>query len=250
MKNFLLPASAVLLTVPALAADLPRRAAAPAPAPVFAAMNWTGFYVGAQVGYAWQETGIAQILPSNARVVSRNSTAEAEGLVGGLHAGYNLQYGAFVVGVEADAELSDLRGVSPFFLPLTGVFHENRVRASLRARLGVAFDRALLYVTGGLAAGQMEYSYGRIIAPPSRVSGKSWEFGWTLGAGVEYALSPNWSMRAEYRYTDFGEHLLPLPVAIAAPAGNRIAYAPTDHSARLGLTYRFGGAATPVVARY
>lgn len=222
-KNLIVSAAAsALLSSAALAADLPARVPAIAPAPVFTAVNWSGLYVGAQVGYGW------------GRQVWRDAplSFNGDGVVGGLHAGYNIQSGALVFGVEADFELSGGRVEDV----TTGFEAREQYRGSLRLRTGYAFDRALLYVTGGVAGRHSELSV-------QGVSASKTSYGWTLGAGLEYAINQNWSARAEYRYSDFGNTTYTI-------ATNPIRTSSTDHVVRLGLTYRFGGAVGPVVAKY
>jgi len=243
MKKLLLSTAAIMLAAPALAADLPRRSPAVAPAPVFTqAFSWQGFYVGAQVGYAW---GTADTVGSFGGVIppGGNVGVETQGFIGGVHAGYNLQSGSFVYGIEADVEFADVKE-SGTILGATFI-GKNDLRGSLRARFGFAFDRALIYVTGGLAAGRVEASAALAAA---RDSNSETRFGWTVGAGVEYALSSNWSARLEYRYTDLGDMRLTLTNLVANTSFTESAI--KDHSVRVGLSYRFGGPARPVVARY
>ncbi len=249
MKKLLLSTAAILLAAPALAADLPRRSPAAAPAPVYAApmFTWAGFYVGAQVGYVWGESDVVSFSDADARVGGAN--VDANGFVGGLHAGYNWQRGSLVYGLEADLEYAALDGAANVVDGATVLARatvESQLRGSLRARLGVAFDRTLLYVTGGLALGQVEASF---VNGANRASGSETQFGWTVGAGVEYAISNNWSARVEYRYTDLGDFNVATPTAVVAGA-TRSNIDTTDHSVRVGLSYRFGSSARPVVARY
>ena len=156
-------ATAMAVAGSAFAADLPSRAPPPVyvpPAPIF---TWTGIYVGGQIGYAWgsqnvnfgDEFGFYDSLSYN-----------ASGMIGGAHVGYNLQLSQFVVGVEGDVDGSSINKsvtVAPAqigFLPLT--FNANlNVQGSIRGRVGYAFDRALLYATGGVAFGGVSSSLWR-----------------------------------------------------------------------------------------
>jgi outer membrane immunogenic protein len=242
MKKFLLASAAILIGAPALAADLPRRSAAPAPAPIFVqAFSWEGFYVGAQVGYGWGRAG-TDVFAAPGQLIGA-FTAKPDGFLGGLHAGYNLQSGSMVYGVEADVEYSWAKSSGLFlgFVPFNG---EGGFQGSLRARVGVAFDRALLYVTGGLAVANVESS---VSLPGLIINNDETRFGWTVGAGVQYAIDNNWSARLEYRYTDLGDFNSAL--APFLPTGFARADL-TSHSVRVGLSYRFGGPARPIVARY
>lgn len=241
MKKLLLASTAILIGAPALAADLPRRSAAPAPAPIFVqAYDWTGFYVGAQVGYSWGRAKTTVFAaPGQALGVF---TLKPRGFIGGVHAGYNIQRGSLVYGVEADLEYSWANSSGVF---LGSTFKgKGGIQGSLRGRVGVAFDRTLLYVTGGLAVSNIEASG----FAPGPFKDNDTRFGWTVGAGVQYAIDNNWSARLEYRYTDaFGTSKTSL--APAVPTGFARASL-SDHSVRVGLSYRFGAPARPIVARY
>ncbi|MDB5572260.1 MAG: Autotransporter outer rane beta-barrel protein [Hyphomicrobiales bacterium] len=242
MKKVLLTAAFAALSVPALAADLPRRSAAPTPvyaAPIF---TWSGFYVGAQLGYAWGKDKFSVLTP----VVDSFSTSPA-GLLGGVHAGYNWQTGSIVLGVEADLELANARDNLARTIGGTALVLGSRIgtQGSLRLRAGYAFDRTLLYVTGGVAGASIKES---VIAAGVKTSTSGTEYGYTLGAGVEYAITNNISARAEYRFTDFGKSNYAGTVGggVGAVTAN---FKTTDHAVRVGVSYRFGGMG-PVVARY
>ncbi|MDH7795588.1 MULTISPECIES: outer membrane protein [unclassified Beijerinckia] len=232
MRKILLTAAALsAMASTAMAADLPRRAPAPAPAPIYVApiFTWTGFYVGGQIGGGWGRSELAGF------------GYNANGVVGGLHAGYNQQFGMIVAGVEGDIEATSLKGSGSNFF---GSTFKTRApwQGSLRARVGVAaFDRALIYATGGVAFASIR---NEVFVPPFASSTSTTRAGWTVGAGVEYAIDNNWSVRAEYRYTDFGRFnvgFFPL-----GSANTRF----KENTVRVGVSYRFGSAAGPVLARY
>lgn len=207
----------------ALAADLPsRHKAAPAPVVVAPIFTWTGVYAGLQAGYAWDKVSL-----DNAFGVTLNNVSR-KGFVGGAHIGYLYQTGPAVFGVEADVEGTTIKS--------------SGLRASLRGRLGLAADRALFYVTGGAALANQNYTVWSPLFPIS-TSYSSTKIGWTLGGGVEYAIAPNWSVRAEYRYSDFGR----VQAANFVSTGS---IRRTESAVRLGVSYHFGGAAAPVVAKY
>ncbi len=211
----------VALASVARAADLPRPAAATAPVPVF---TWTGFYVGAHGGFLWSETDtkLTSVVGSVLTIDVADGTLPSrvgmgsEGPLGGVQAGYNVQFGMFVAGVEADISWTDVDGetiysaVDRFLFP--GAATNSTFRSelewlgTLRARAGVAFDRAFIYATGGLAAGEVTSAFAVSIpavgySPPPWASDDT-QFGWTLGAGVEVALTNNISVKGEYLYYD------------------------------------------------
>jgi outer membrane immunogenic protein len=222
----------------ASAADLPSRAAplAPvfAPVPVF---TWTGFYVGGQVGYGWNANDNDFVLPGGFVVQGGDFGDEGDGFLAGVHAGYNVQLGSFVVGVEGDIE-----GVfgddddDDLVITRDGVVFTNYGFAgnaldwqgSIRARAGFAFDRALIYATGGFAFAGLSDGFGIVGDDDDTLTG------WTLGAGVEYAFTNNLTTRLEYRYTNFdGGSNVFNDVDLG---DNEIEF----HTVRVGLSYKFG----------
>lgn len=209
-----LPLAALLLvmsTLVAAAADLPSRNTAPfAPvlAPVF---TWTGFYVGAELGWGQSRLELSPgAAIGGAAAVTSLPTLEKNGLAGGLLAGYNYQIGQIVLGAELDGEFL-VTGKSRYSA-VTGDFITASTDwvGSARARLGYAFDHMLIYATGGLAFASPKstvtgtgYSYG---------AGDDVRWGWTLGAGVEYAFTANWIAGLEYRYAEYDSRTYTYPV--------------------------------------
>jgi outer membrane immunogenic protein len=248
MKQFLLAGAAVLaLASAAQAADLGAPRGPIAAAIVAPAFGWQGFYLGGQIGHQWGRVGGIACASGGFAFCNPFSTG-VNGIVGGVHAGYNWQFNAFVVGVEADIELSGARGANEF-AGLGGPYYQRsrgNWQGSLRGRLGVAADRALFYVTGGVAVSDYRYAFG--FAPTSSAEFHTYSAtraGWTLGAGVEYAFTPNWTARAEYRYADFGTVTADDPVANSF-GRHRL----TTHTVRLGVSYLFSTGPGAVVARY
>src|SRR5450631_530093 len=236
IRRFLLPLAGLAAAAPALAADLPYRQGPPrVEAPVVPLFTWTGIYLGGQIGYGWG-TDTLTVFPAG---FGTNFTPN--GIVGGAHAGYNYQINQFVAGIEGDIEGT---GISRTFSP-GGVVYNTKipVQGSIRGRLGVAFDRVLLYATGGAEFAGFDTSYSGIAtASHSRV-------GWTIGGGIEYAVTSNWSVRAEYRYTDFGHFTDITPIAFGI--GSSVTHHETENAVRAGFSYKFDGfGASPFAARY
>jgi len=172
------------------AADLP---AAPAPytkAPAIVApiSNWTGFYIGAMGGYASENTNDAGALKG--------------GFAGGT-VGYNWQFNTIVAGIEADGAWADvnnsLTASVPPFGPVTLAAKVDAL-ATVRGRVGVAFDQVLFYGTGGLALADNKVG---ITALGVTLSDSKTQVGWTAGAGVEWMFIPRWSLKAEYLFRSF-----------------------------------------------
>ena len=225
MKKILLATTAVLLAAPALAADLPRRSAAVAPAPMMVAMNWTGFYVGLNVGYVSpEELGTAP------------AAIQLDGFTIGARLGYDWQVGQnWVVGALVDLDAGF--GKDTVF----GATVKTPFLASLNLRVGYLITPAtLLYATGG-------YTYAdiKISAPfalPAGLPGSA--DGFNIGAGIEHRFNNNWSVFGEYRY-----NMLRMNNPLGVFAGPDIRDVDA-HSFKLGVNYRFGSASRPVVARY
>jgi outer membrane immunogenic protein len=236
MKKLLLSTVAVMsLASAAAAADLPARSTLPAFSPV-SSFTWTGFYIGAHAGYLWNDSdakvvavdGLALPMDVELDTIPRKLSVEQDGVMGGIQTGYNMQIGMFVVGVEADVSWTDVKGdetysaldrflfVGQGIMTNTVVESELEWLATFRGRAGVAIDRALFFVTGGAAVGEVNNSFSiNIPDAPAWVGGPyfspNWnmgdtEWGWTVGAGIEYAIANNISVKAEYLYYDLGDH--------------------------------------------
>jgi len=249
LRKLLLSTTAfAVLSGAALAADLPSRTAPPVYTPPIPIFTWTGVYIGGDIGYAWGESNYISSIgfrPSTAW-----GSTNPDGVIGGAHVGYNFQAGPsfigtgnFVVGVEGDVSGSNY---SKTFLSTFGDSYTTKmdVAGSIRGRLGIAFDRALIYATGGVAFGGFT-SQLRLQNGTGSWSNDKTAVGWTVGGGIEYAVTNNWSVRAEYRYTDYGH--------IDSYYGNaNYNKHDTQNSVRVGFSYKFDTFAplAPVVAKY
>jgi outer membrane immunogenic protein len=197
MKRFLLATAAVLAlaaaTAPASAADLPR-AQPVVQAPVVAPLtvyDWTGFYIGVNGGGAWGRSSFDGLTGTN------DHFNTSGGLAGGT-AGYNLQYGRAVFGLEGDIDWTNINGSATCVGGFATCQTRNDWLGTARGRLGYAFDRFLPFVTGGLAAGDIKANV------PGFGSASTTNAGWTVGGGLEVALGSNWSAKAEYLHVDLG----------------------------------------------
>ena len=258
-RILLASAGAMALMGPALAADLPL-APPPPPIPIF---TWTGVYIGAQVGYAWgnDHADLFQtIAVPGAAFVAFGQTfgTTPQGVIGGGHVGYNLQINQWVVGIEGTVDGTSLK--KTVFLPFFGVNETTRseVQGSIRGRIGWAFDRFLVYATGGAVFGGITNTYSAplFFGPfPLSNSFATTKVGWTVGAGLEYAITNNWSVRAEYRYSDFG-HVTDHPFAAIAAAPPATFFSSRHHltqnQVQVGFSYKFDflPPPAPVVAKY
>jgi outer membrane immunogenic protein len=255
-------AAVVAISAPAAAADMRMPVKAP---PVAAAIfNWTGFYIGVNGGGAFgsgHDVDVTETL-GGALFVSGTwpgfgnfGTLEPTGAFGGGQIGYNWQAPGsnFVFGIEADIQGGSIKDDAVATLPyIVGlntitIASENKIDwfGTVRGRIGVAFDRVLLYATGGVAFGESKYSLAMTDTLGFVAAGtdKETRVGWVAGAGVEWAFAPNWSLKGEYQYIDLGKRTLTLPEFTLAGAPTAFAItseARTDfHTGRIGLNYRF-----------
>lgn len=185
--------------------------------------SWTGFYIGAQAGYAWADTDAAS---GPFAGFDETYAYSSEGFIGGGHAGYNWQAHNLVFGIEADFEGAD---ISETGIGSLGTPHTTSVDwlGSVRGRLGWAMDRTLFYATGGWAFGDVE------VATPFATYGNT-RHGWTVGGGVEHAFTDRLTARVEYRYTDLGSD------SFRSAALNAIDESDvTFHAVRAGVSLKF-----------
>jgi outer membrane immunogenic protein len=206
MRSLPLALAGVLAASTAFAADLPsRKYEAPAPVVYAPLFTWTGFYVGLNAGGAFSNSRDVTFLDTRTGIATSFGSGDNSGFVGGVQAGYNWQFGSFVAGVEADIDYADLgRHHNDFGVVYYDAFgtpygvgrgSSNHIFGTVRGRIGYAFDRALFYVTGGLAyAG---FGGGGFFNDNDNVKA-----GWTIGGGLEYAFTPNWTAKIEGLYVN------------------------------------------------
>jgi outer membrane immunogenic protein len=274
MKRILLGSVAMLasLTCPVAAADLAAKAPAyKAPPPVVAVYNWTGFYLGGNVGGAWAKDDVTWSanpagFGGGAFTAALNAAGtgriDSNGVTAGGQIGFNYQINSVVVwGVEADlnyTDLSDSRSVAvaPPAVPGTTVTStfESKWLATVRGRVGVLPTQTfLLYATGGVAFAEIktsDFAFFAFDGTSNAASSDKTKTGWTVGAGAEWALNGGWSVKAEYLYVDLGS--INYTSSNSSPA-NPLATINHDHRiveniGRVGVNYRFN--AGPVVAKY
>lgn len=231
---------ATCLTTTGFAADLPTRA----PPVVYTppAFTWTGFYIGLNAGVGWTDTHSVTITGPTAASSGIISGGGGDGaFVGGGQIGYNWQSGALVYGLETDIQYVDTGtrvswGAYSWWAGRNG--GDGGYLGTVRARLGYAIDRTLIYVTGGLA-------YGGLNSNP--LSGNTTSnVGWTVGGGIEYAFTDNWTAKIEGLYVDLGDkrrvRAFDNPPGGAMPAGLYTATSNGSGSGgvvRVGVNYKF-----------
>jgi outer membrane immunogenic protein len=215
-----LAAFSTILSTGAFAADI----VSPEVIPVF---SWTGAYVGLNVGVGAGK--VRHELPIFGPVSSIGSSSN--GFIGGVQLGYNYQINQFVVGAEADFQGSSLKGETDFVFQPVKLGTKLDWYGTVRARAGVlATDRLLVYATGGLAYGRTK-TY--IETPGGSASFSKSKAGWTVGAGVEYAVTDHVSLRTEYAYADLGKARVFEQGALGFD--RKVNF----HSVKFGINYKF-----------
>jgi outer membrane immunogenic protein len=228
------------LAAPASAADLSARPVyTKAPAYAAPVLNWTGFYIGANIGGAWNA--------NNAFGVGGYTNSNNGSFIGGGQIGADYQFAPnWLVGIEANID-----GVANNNNTYTnGVLVASRNHdylGSVTGRLGYVFGPAVVYAKGGLGFTDTKYSLTTAAGTPIAFtnSGNN-NTGYTVGGGLEYMFAPNWSAKAEYQYFNFNKGLQYISAG-AFPAG--VTLNDNVHTFKLGVNYHFN-AGGPVVAKY
>jgi outer membrane immunogenic protein len=229
MKRILLIGALALATsLPAFAADLPLPAPAPTayiPAPPH--LYWTGFYIGLNAGGGFGSSVWSTPFGSVARY-------QVDGLMAGGQIGGNYQIGEFVLGAEGDVDWQNLRnarysGLCAFAV-VGGCSTASSWLATIRGRVGYAPEHILYYVTGGGAFTNVRPFTGAL------PYGGGTEAGWTVGAGIEYAATYNWTVKLEYLYASFPNATCNAgSCGVLAPA--TVSF--NENIVRLGVNYKF-----------
>ena len=222
MRRIFLALIMGVLSGQALAADLPRPVPPPPGAPVAFVpppppFTWSGIYIGGNAGYSFGTTTLSLGGLSGAGF-------STNGIVAGGTIGGNYQAGAFVFGAEGDFDWDNIKG-NPS--ACVGCQVSSSWFATARGRVGVAWDRLLFYGTAGAAFQNVKFA---VTAPPllTPLTTTVSPFGWTAGGGIEFAISPNWSVKAEYLYVDFQNETI-------GPGTFRL----IENVVRGGVNYRF-----------
>jgi outer membrane immunogenic protein len=241
----------LLAVPPAFAADL-----APVKYREAEKLLWSGFYVGANGGWAQSADPRVDCLGLGG-FAGPCGTAfpapTAEGAQFGLQAGYNWQVGNFVVGFEGDINKLYVQGLTHFpgVDPAKGpdqLSSRYDWLGTARARVGVTSGSALFYATGGFAYGRVghDYIYGMGSPANTQSFGMSENrTGWTVGGGAEYAFNQHWSIKAEYLYVHLGNSNLDISslstinFGANPPGTNFLRYRNDLNIARVGVNYRF-----------
>lgn len=233
----------------ALAADLPP-GPAPAPPPVYAPIpvvpvyNWSGFYIGANGGYGFAPATATATATSFFGAAAATSSATLTGPLAGGQIGFNWQINSLVLGIEVDGDWSNQNNTTTFVscFGLCTVSGTSTINwfATARGRVGYAFDRILIYGTGGgawmNASGNLTASGFGITENLASISSSA--FGFAAGGGIEAAITPNLSLRAEYLYLYSNSFSASTTIPVLGATLTEKATI-SDNVIRAGLNWRF-----------
>ena len=244
------------------AADIYNGSTKDRPVAIEPAATWTGFYAGVNAGGAWTQFDTSWTdsgtIGKTPWALTINHTNAADGFAGGGQLGYNWQTGAFLLGFESDIGYLGVqqdRKIVAASLGTYGVGVGTRIDSGLlvdvTGRIGWVSGPALFYAKGGWAYfdGTVGTSGISALAATLKAKGfadvsKSGLDGWTIGGGIEYLVSPSWSIKAEYQYFDFGSFdLQPITVSTTIPALNNNLGV---NIAKVGLNYHLNSGYAPL----
>jgi outer membrane immunogenic protein len=256
LKKLLLSSTCfVIVSTAAMAADLRLPVKAPiAAAPAF---SWTGCYVGAHAGGSMTHSFAATNFEG-----AGSSSDNGTGAVAGGQVGCNYQAGNWVFGVEGEGSWSNSKATNSLtfspvalFSPTAGerLTTKNNNDFSITGRAGIAFDRTLIYGKGGWVWGSFDHSSTftccDFLGVPSFTSASSNLNGFLVGAGIEHALTRNWTIKFEYNYLDFGSRVSNVGVTPGGVPVN-VTESPTKQILKVGANYLFDFGKAPVFAKY
>jgi outer membrane immunogenic protein len=262
------------MTFAASAADIPRR---PPPPPVVAppvVYNWSGFYIGGHLGGKWADHDgdisfdqFVGFTPLGLAAFGNGGNDSETAFVGGGQIGFNWQAGSWVFGIEGDFSATSAERTvvccGPLvlatglpFVPGDTLSVKNDWQASVRGRLGYAWDRFMVYGTAGVAFANLEATVALVPVPALGLPGlfasaSDTLTGWTAGGGIEFGLWDNWSLGVEYRFSSFDASDFGLgnivfdPVLPGAPLRSSFELETHEVTARLNYRFSWGPAVGP-----
>ncbi len=234
--------AALGLAAPASAADLPARTYTKAPPPMVAPIyNWGGFYIGANAGYGWSNRCIDVTAINGLGFVDAEGCRSSGGGVIGGQIGYRWQASNWVFGLEAQGDWANLRNSnqSLFFTNAFGLPDTWTTKTTafglFTGQVGYAWNNVLWYVKGGAAVANQNWTLDSI-AQTNRT-----RWGGTVGTGIEYGFTPNWSVALEYDYlwrvSNSNNYIIPAGVLVG-PAGGVTAFTANTRSDANMITAR------------
>jgi len=240
LKHYLLASTLCIVPFAANAADLPTKAPAPVLQPI--PFSWTGFYVGVSGGIISQNSKGTDIGDGtgDGLIFTAGDQYGISGVGGivGINAGYNWQFAPnWVLGIEADISWTGINETFNFDCsPCSAVGSKLNYLGTVRGRFGYAWDRALIYATGGFAYGQVKNFATFDGSTAYTLATSKTQTGWTAGGGIEYAFTRNWTGRVEVLYVDLGSTT---GVAPGNSSSCRFGFKNQYTVGRFGLNYKF-----------
>ncbi len=224
--------AAAFAVAPAVAADLPVKAPPPAPVPVF---SWTGLYIGANIGGAWSQGSITDV------VTGANLTSDSNGFIGGGQIGYNWQINRWVLGVEWDIDGTTISKTSNLVVTPIGTLQASANTdwiSTLTGRIGYGWDNWLFYFKGGGAWVQNSatLTFTNLAGATASVGATNNNSGWTVGLGGEWAFAPQWSAKLEYDWVGLNNWS---PSTSSVIVNDRLNISRNIQMFKAGINYRF-----------
>jgi outer membrane immunogenic protein len=235
--------------------------------------SWNGFYLGVNGGYGWSaaSSGLNAWAEQDSALAAGTASGKfsARGGFGGAQFGYNFQRERLVFGIETDIEGAGIGGKTS----LEAISSDTKVTTdasaksnldwfgTVRGRLGYAFGGTLVYATGGFAYGGIKQSLAETVTTDNAALSKTGTAGnnftatgYVVGGGVETAITPAWSLRAEYQYINLGTSKLAAGSDIpwgennakTDSGGASASFDNSFHTVRLGLNYKFNQTYEPL----
>ncbi|CAN7563902.1 outer membrane protein [Brucella pseudogrignonensis] len=222
-------AAVLLMPVASFAADAIQDYAPPAPVVEAVPFSWAGGYLGVSAGYMFDDTTRATASDLGGDQFSRRYIKGTDGFVGGIYGGYNFSSENFVYGLEANLDYADSKNSRNTFRGDATTHSDIGFNGALRARVGYSVDRALIYAAGGLAVADIEYKATDLSGTAKKSSTQA---GYTIGGGVEYAVTDNVLLRTEYAFSDYGDKSVSTDLA-------NYKFETKTHTLKVGLGYKF-----------
>jgi outer membrane immunogenic protein len=224
--KILIGAAIACIATSSVAADFPLPTETPIEATVATPFTWSGFLVGLHGGFGWGDFFIDN-------VAAPDYSFDFDSFIGGGQAGFDWQWNMLVLGIEADASWKGYEGDDGGFLGVTDSIDGNW-GATVRGRVGLAFNRFLVFGTGGLAV--LDYDYSSRIDPAGPTANFSdTDIGFTVGGGAGLAVTDHFSLEGQYLFSDFDENNRSSAIFPGAPWTTQI----ETHEVTLRGNYRF-----------
>lgn len=228
------------------------------------AFSWSGFYGGQAGGYTFSGNGTSRpdglwstaIDAAGSAFTAANGGSQPHNFLGGGQVGFNYQLSSLVFGVEGDLSYTGLSTVDSLAASSTGgnlgftSDVSSHWLSTMRGRVGTAFDRLLIYTTGGLAVAERNFSNGFVVQSPdgqdfSIGSASRMATGLAIGGGLEYALTRNWTLKGEYLYADLGAGRSSFADGASIPSVNFHQNSLDEKVVRAAINYKFDWFSAP-----